>query len=130
MAASSVGDLIGGGPADPGAEGLVAHWPLDEIQGTKTPDIVNGYDMELANLTDGDVVDGKNGNAFSFDNARQTLLSRVHEADEDLPANNIENRDALPEDGVPALLGELDVPPDPALLDIDDEPGHPDARDS
>ena len=87
VAANSVGDLIGGGEADPGAEGLVAHWPLDQIQGTKTPDIVNGYDMDITNLTDADVVPGKNGNAFSFENARQTLLSRVHEADDQLPAN-------------------------------------------
>jgi len=88
LTSSSLADLVGGGgEADPGAEGLVAHWPLDEIQGTKTPDIVNGYDMDIANLTDADVVAGKNGNAFSFDNARQTLLSRVHEADDQLPAN-------------------------------------------
>ena len=88
LASSSVGDLIGGGgPADPAAEGLVSHWPLDAIQGTKTPDIVSGYDMDVTNLVDSDVVAGKNGNAFSFENARQTLLSRVHAADEDLPAN-------------------------------------------
>ena len=36
--------------------GLVAYWPLDEVQGTKTPDLVNGYDMELNNLTAGDLV--------------------------------------------------------------------------
>ncbi len=87
LAGSSVGDLLGGGPADPAAEGLVSHWPLDAIQGTKTPDIVSGYDMDVTNLVDSDVVAGKNGNAFSFENARQTLLSRVHAADEDLPAN-------------------------------------------
>ena len=71
----------------PLARGLVSHWPLDEIQGTKTPDLVSGYDMDLTNLEAGDVVEGRNGNAFSFDNARQTLLSRVHEPGEALPAN-------------------------------------------
>ncbi|MEK9863957.1 MAG: hypothetical protein VW804_12450, partial [Verrucomicrobiota bacterium] len=30
--------------------GLVSYWPLDEIQGTKTPDLVSFYDMELSNL--------------------------------------------------------------------------------
>ena len=69
------------------ASGLVAYWPLDEVQGTKTPDLVNGYDMELSNLSGDDLVPGQSGNALAFDNARQTLLSRVHEAGEDLPAN-------------------------------------------
>jgi hypothetical protein len=69
------------------ARGLVSHWPLDEIQGTKTPDVVSGYDMDLSNLEAGDVVAGKNGNAFNFDFDRQTLLSRVHEPGEALPAN-------------------------------------------
>jgi hypothetical protein len=67
--------------------GLVSYWPLDEIQGTKTPDLVSFYDMDVNNLVDSDVVAGQFGNAFSFENARQTLLSRVHAADEDLPAN-------------------------------------------
>ncbi|MBT5925946.1 MAG: hypothetical protein HOH33_04955, partial [Verrucomicrobia bacterium] len=91
VAASSVGDLIGGGEVDPVAEGLVSHWPLDEIQGTKTPDIASGYDMDISNLTSDDVVEGKNGNAFSFSNERQTLLSRVHAPDENLPANKHES---------------------------------------
>ena len=69
------------------ASGLVAYWPLDVVQGTKTPDLVNGYDMELNNLSADDLVPGQSGNAMAFDNARQTLLSRVHEAGEDLPAN-------------------------------------------
>ncbi|MDA7682299.1 PA14 domain-containing protein [bacterium] len=91
LSSSALGDLLGGQEADPVAEGLVAHWPLDVIQGTKTPDKVNGYDMELTNLSESDVVAGKVGNAFSFSNERQTLLSRVHEADEDLPANKHES---------------------------------------
>lgn len=70
---------------------LVSYWPLDEIQGTKTPDLVSGYDMDIQNLVDSDVVEGRFGNAFSFDNTRNTLLSRIHEADEDLPANKHES---------------------------------------
>ena len=27
------------------ADGLVAHWPLDELNGDTTPDLVSGYDM-------------------------------------------------------------------------------------
>ncbi|MCK6499869.1 MAG: LamG domain-containing protein, partial [Nitrospira sp.] len=71
----------------PAAVGMVAYWPLDEIIGVKTPDLVNGYDMELANLTSADLVDGKRGKAFKFENARQTLLKRVHTAGELLPIN-------------------------------------------
>jgi hypothetical protein len=66
---------------------LVSYWPLDEVQGTKTPDLVSGYDMDLSNLTAADVVEGKVGKAFSFSNARKTLLSRVHKAGEQLPIN-------------------------------------------
>ena len=68
-------------------DGLVAYWPLDEVQGTKTPELVNGYDMELTNLSVEDVVEGRIGNAFSFSNEKQTLLSRVHDEADQLPAN-------------------------------------------
>ena len=71
--------------------GLIAYWPLDEVQGTKTPELVNGYDMELTNLSAEDVVEGRIGNAFSFSNEKQTLLSRVHDADDQLPANKHES---------------------------------------
>jgi hypothetical protein len=67
--------------------GLVAYWPLDELQAGKTPDVVSGYDMEARNLVATDVVPGVRTNAFSFFNARQTLLSRVHAAGDDLPIN-------------------------------------------
>jgi len=64
---------------------VVAYWPLDEIQGSKTPDIVSGYDMDLVNLTAADLVAGKWGKCFTFDLARQTMLTRVHSAGEALP---------------------------------------------
>ena len=67
--------------------GLVSHWPLDVVQGTKTPDIVSGYDMDLNNLTAADLVTGYVSNCFQFSNARRTLLSRVHSPSDDLPIN-------------------------------------------
>jgi hypothetical protein len=66
---------------------LVSHWPLDVVQGTKTPDVVSGYDMNLNNLTAADLVVGYASNCFSFANARQTLLSRVHAPTDNLPIN-------------------------------------------
>ena len=75
----------------PLARGLVSYWPLDEVRGTKTPDLIGGYDMDLTNLSAEDLVDGQTGMAFEFSNARETLLSRVHQAGEDLPANQHES---------------------------------------
>lgn len=73
-------------PAGPNlVNGVVAYWPLDEAQGTKTPDIASGFDMDLVNLTAADVKPGKFGNSFQFDLARQTMLTRVHAAGEALP---------------------------------------------
>ena len=73
------------------SKGLVAYWPLDEVQGDKTPDLINGYDLELLNLTADDLVEGQKGNAFSFSNENNTLLSRVHDAADELPANKHES---------------------------------------
>jgi hypothetical protein len=69
------------------SDGLVSYWPLDTVVGLKTPDLVSGYDMELQNLTADDVVEGRVGNAFQFDNARQTLLRRINSPGEQLPIN-------------------------------------------
>ena len=67
---------------------LVSHWPLDEISGETTPDVISGKDMSLTNLDDSSVVEGKVGNAFSFSNADQTLLSYISEGEgDDLPIN-------------------------------------------
>ena len=67
---------------------LVAYWPLDVIQGTKTPDLKNGYDLELVKLVATDLVPGQKGNCFQFDNARQTLLKRTQTAGEQLPVTS------------------------------------------
>lgn len=81
--------LLGGAQAAQAAlsDGLVSYWPMDTIQGTKTPDLVSGYDMDLNNLTTADLVPGKVGKTFSFSNAKKTMLSRVHKAGEALPIN-------------------------------------------
>ena len=68
-------------------DGLVAHWPLDEIDAETTPDLVSGYDMNVTNLDEDSVVDGKYGGAISFSNADQTLLWRKNEEGDALPAN-------------------------------------------
>ncbi|SVC92253.1 uncharacterized protein METZ01_LOCUS345107, partial [marine metagenome] len=68
-------------------DGLVAHWPLDELNGDTTPDVISGYDMTADNLTADSVVEGKYGNAMSFSNAEQTLLWRKNEEGDALPAN-------------------------------------------
>ena len=69
----------------------MAHWPLDSISGETTPDVVSGYDMELTNLDDSNVVEGKFGSAFSFSSGDQTILTRAHEEGEDLPINQHES---------------------------------------
>lgn len=76
-----VGDVAGPNLVN----GVIAYWPLDEAQGSKTPDIASGFDLDLVNLTSADVKPGKWGNCFQFDLARQSMLTRVHAAGEALP---------------------------------------------
>jgi hypothetical protein len=66
-------------------DGMVSYWPLDTVQGAKTPDVIRGYDFELVNLTAADLVDGKRGKALKFQSSRQTIAERVHLATDDLP---------------------------------------------
>lgn len=69
--------------------GLVAYWPLDTIVGTKTPDLVSGYDLTVVNMTaTGNIVPGKWGNAFAFTNGTHTILQRLDNPGEDLPIYN------------------------------------------
>jgi hypothetical protein len=77
---------VGTFPAPNLTNGMVAYWPLDGVLGTKTPDLASGYDMDLMNLTAADIVPGKWGNAFRFDATRQTLLRRINNPGEALPA--------------------------------------------
>ena len=64
---------------------MVSYWPLDKIEGTKTPDVISGYDMNLENMTAANLVDGHAGKCFVFDNASKRLLKRVHNAGDALP---------------------------------------------
>jgi hypothetical protein len=69
--------------------GLIAYWPLDSVVGTKTPDLVSGYDMNLVNMTAANnVVPGRWGNAMSFTNEAHTILQRFDNPGEDLPIYN------------------------------------------
>lgn len=69
-------------------DGLIAYWPLDEAEGSITPELINGYEMTLVNLSAADLVEGKFGQAFAFDRDRNTLLERVHGEDDLLPVND------------------------------------------
>lgn len=65
---------------------LVSYWPLDEIQGNKTPDLASGFDFVVQNLTASDIVPGKFGTAFNFKKVNKAHLVRTHGPDDDLPA--------------------------------------------
>jgi hypothetical protein len=85
-ATSQVAVLVVSPPPLPSiTNGMVSYWPLNEVQGTKTPDLISGYDMELQNMTAADLVTGKYGKAFKFENSRQTMLERVHLDTDELP---------------------------------------------
>ena len=47
-------------------DGLVAHWPLDELNGDTTPDVVSGYNMTADNLTAGNVSKASTAMRFPF----------------------------------------------------------------
>src|SRR4030095_10808346 len=87
-----IATLVANAQSLPGlTNGLVSYWPLDEVQGTKTPDVVHGYDFELGNLTTNDIVTGRWGKAIQFSTARQTILERVHLPTDALPINKNTN---------------------------------------
>jgi hypothetical protein len=64
---------------------MVSYWPLDKIEGTKTPDVISGYDLNLENMSPSNLVDGHAGKCFEFDNASKRLLKRVHNSGDALP---------------------------------------------
>jgi hypothetical protein len=55
------------------------------VLGTKTADLVSGYDMTLTKMGATNVTTGRWGNAFQFDNASQTLLERLNNPGDALP---------------------------------------------
>lgn len=73
-------------PAPNLTNNIIAYWPLDQILGTKTPDIVSSYDMNLSpSMGPTNLVDGKFGKAMLFNNPSATMLSRANNPGEDLP---------------------------------------------
>lgn len=77
--------MLGLGAAQARAD-LVAYYPLDEFVGLGAEDAKNDHDMEASiELGPEDVVEGRFGNAFSFNNADQTLLTYFAAGGEDLP---------------------------------------------
>lgn len=66
---------------------LVAFWPLD---GTPddfvTPDLgPNGYDLNLNNMSSSNFILDEGRQVAQFDSGAQTMLNRIHNAEEDLP---------------------------------------------
>lgn len=72
-------------PAASITNGMIAYWPLNDVVGTKTPDLVSGYDMSLVNMGATNIVQGRWGNAFQFDGASSSSMERLHNPGEDLP---------------------------------------------
>lgn len=64
----------------------MAYWPLDEIQGNKTPDLANGEDFLLQSVGATDQIPGKFGMAFKFKKAKKAHLVRTQDPANDLPA--------------------------------------------
>lgn len=67
------------------APNMVSYWPLDKVEGTKTPDIISGYDLTLDNMSQANLVAGRWGQCFEFSNDRKALLKRVHSPTDLLP---------------------------------------------
>lgn len=60
---------------------------MDEVVGTKTPDLVSGRDLDLVTVTGANVVPGKWGNAFRFNGASSRYLKRTSGPADQLPIN-------------------------------------------
>jgi hypothetical protein len=63
---------------------LLMYWPLDVVDGDKSPDSVGTNDLTLHNITSTNLVPGKFGNALWLDGKSQ-FLSLLHEAHPRLP---------------------------------------------
>jgi hypothetical protein len=67
---------------------FVSYWPLTSISNGTTPDIINGYDMDVVNMDATNIVTGRTGVgslAFSFDSQSNTVLTRTDTAIHPLP---------------------------------------------
>ena len=86
-ATSIVAQIVVNTPGPPNlTNGMVAYWPLDTITGVKTPDLVSAYDMTVNNMGSSNIVEGKWGNALSFDKTFSQYARRIHNAGDALPA--------------------------------------------
>lgn len=86
LAAVSLATNLASAQGDSLKTDLVSYWPLDEIQGNKTPDLASGFDFILKNVGAADQVTGKFGMAFNFKKVNKGHLVRNHEPADDLPA--------------------------------------------
>ncbi len=66
-------------------DSMISYWPLDTILGTKTPDLVSGYDMTLNNLTEANLVAGGRWSKAMQFNGTSSMLTRINNPGEDLP---------------------------------------------
>jgi len=66
---------------------LVSYWPLTSITNGTTPDIINGYDLDLVNMDATNIVTGRTVGslAFAFDSQSSTILTRTDTAIHPLP---------------------------------------------
>jgi Concanavalin A-like lectin/glucanases superfamily len=80
--------LVSPWPAANLTNSLISYWPLDTVAGTKTPDVVSGYDMTLVNMSTANLVPGRWGQAMGFTNEDHTILERIDNPGEDLPIYN------------------------------------------
>jgi hypothetical protein len=65
---------------------LVSYWPLDEVQGNKTPDLASGFDFILSGLDASDLIEGQFGMGFKLQKVNKAHLFRNHDSGDDLPA--------------------------------------------
>ena len=67
------------------APGMISYWPMNLVQGTKTPDIISGYDLTLQNMTATNLVAGKYGNSLYFSTSDKSLLIHTFTTNDALP---------------------------------------------
>ena len=87
LESSDIGVLASGKSPVEDFSPLVAYYPLDDLTGGKTPDVVGGHHMTAVNLEAADVVAGNTGNAFSFTAADESILEYLAEPGDGLPIN-------------------------------------------
>jgi hypothetical protein len=73
--------------ADDIHRGLISYWPLDVVDGTTTPDVAVGNDLELYGMDAGNLMPGKFGQAMSFDGVEEYLAIQ-HNGANGLPVAN------------------------------------------